>query len=111
VIAETGERLVEAIGGRGKAYLVEKNAGEAIAAEQLPEFLPPGEPVPQNRPLWMISDDIGTRYVPRGGSSSGTQSHRRSTYEWESAVPPEARVLYVVGPGMQDDEPLSVPLR
>jgi hypothetical protein len=80
------------------------------AAEQLPEFLPPGEPIPRSRPLWMLIDDIGTHYVPRGGGGGGTQSQRRSTYEWESTVPPEAATLYIVGPGMRDDEPISVPL-
>ena len=80
------------------------------AAEQLPEFLPPGEPIQTDRHLWLLSDDIGTRYMPRGGSSSGNQSQRRSTHEWRTAVPPEATKLEIVGPGMRDDEPISVPL-
>ncbi|HEY3673099.1 MAG TPA: hypothetical protein VGN51_19335 [Acidimicrobiia bacterium] len=81
------------------------------AAEQLPEFLPPGEPIPPTRPLWLLSDDIGTQYVPLGGGGGGTQSQHRSTYEWESTVPPDATTLYVVGPGMQTDEPIRVPLQ
>jgi hypothetical protein len=70
------------------------------AAEQLPEFFPPGEPIPPSRPLWMLTDDVGTRYMAQGGSGGGTQSHRRSSYQWESTVPSEASELYVVGPGI-----------
>jgi len=81
------------------------------AAEHLPEFFPPGEPIPANRPMWILTDDVGTRYVGQGGSSGGSQTHRRSSYQWETTVPPEASELYVVGPGMSDDEALVVGLR
>jgi hypothetical protein len=80
------------------------------AAEQLPEFLPPGEPISSDTLLWMLSDDVGTIYKPRGGGSSGSQAQRRSTYEWRTPVPPHAATLHVVGPGMSKDEPMAIPL-
>ena len=57
-------------------------------AEQLPEFLPPGEPIVHARPMWILSDDVGTHYIPEGGSSGGTQSHRCSSHQWRTTVPP-----------------------
>jgi hypothetical protein len=80
------------------------------SAEQLPESLPPGEPIEPSRPLWIISDDVGTAYVPRGGGSGGSQSHRRSTFEFLATVPSTATTLLIVGPGMRDDEPMRVHL-
>jgi hypothetical protein len=80
------------------------------AVEQLPEFFPPGEPIPISRPLWLLSDDLGTSYDPRGGGGSGSQSQRRTTQDWATRVPPNATMLYIVGPGMLDDQPMRIAL-
>jgi hypothetical protein len=80
------------------------------AAEQLPEFLPPGEPIEPSRPLWTLADDLGTSYIPCGGGSSGPQAHRTSTFEFEGTVPAAATTLSVVGPGMATDQTVHVPL-
>jgi len=78
--------------------------------EQLPEFLPPGEPIEPNRPLWMLSDDLGTMYIPQGGGTSGSQAQRTSTFAFAGTVPAAARTLFVVGPGMTDDQMVRIPL-
>ena len=80
------------------------------SAEQLPEFLPPGEPIEPTRPLWMLSDDVGTSYIIAGGGSSGSQAQRTSTFEFEGTVPAAATRLSVVGPGMTNDQTLHVEL-
>ena len=78
--------------------------------EQLPEFLPPGEPIEPNRPLWMLSDDLGTMYIPQGGGTSGSRAQRTSTFAFAGTVPAAARTLFVVGPGMTDDQMVRIPL-
>jgi hypothetical protein len=77
--------------------------------ENLPEFLPPGEPINPNRPAWQLTDDIGTIYVPIGGGG-GSRSQLRSTFHFKGTVPKEARTLYIVGHGMTDGQEIVVDL-
>jgi len=99
-------------GGRLYVTAIEVWEGAVVlhAAEQLPEFLPPGEPIEPTRPLWARSDDLGTAHIPAGGGSHGSQAERTSTFEFEGTVPAAATGLFVVGPGMTDDQALHVRL-
>jgi hypothetical protein len=99
-------------GGRLYVTAIEVWEGAVVlhAAEQLAEFLPPGEPIEPTRRLWILSDDLGTPYVPSGGVSHGSQAQRTSTFEFEGTVPAAATRLFVVGPGMTDDQALNVRL-
>lgn len=99
-------------GGRLYVTAIEVWEGAVVlhAAEQLPEFLPPGEPIEPTRPFWTLSDDMGTPYIPSGGGSHGSQAQRTSTFGFEGTVPAAATRLFVVGPGMTDDQALHVPL-
>lgn len=99
-------------GGRLYVTAIEVWQGAVVlhAAEQLPEFLPPGEPIEPTRPLWMLSDDLGTSYILWGGGSHGSQAQRTSTFEFERTVPAAATRLVVVGPGMTNDQAFHVQL-
>jgi hypothetical protein len=99
-------------GGRLYVTAIEVWEGAVVlhAAEQLPEFLPPGEPIEPTRPLWALSDDLGTSYIPTGGGNHGSQAQRTSTFEFAGTVPAAATGLFVVGPGMTDDQALHVRL-
>jgi hypothetical protein len=99
-------------GGRLYVTAIEVWEGAVVlhAAEQLPEFLPPGEPIEPSRALWMLSDDLGTPYTLRGGGASGSQAQRTSTCEFAGTVPTAAKRLFVVGPGMTSDQAVRVPL-
>jgi hypothetical protein len=78
--------------------------------ENLPEFLPPGEPIKPNRPAWQLTDDVGTIYAPIGGGGGASRSQLRSTLHFKGTVPKEARTLHIVGRGMTDGQEIVVDL-
>ena len=111
-VLAVGQSVGLPTGGRLYVTAIEVWEGAVVlhATEQLPEFLPPGEPIEPTRPLWMLSDDVGTSYILAGGGSSGSQAQRTSTFEFEGTVPAAATRLSVVGPGMTNDQTLHVEL-
>jgi hypothetical protein len=78
--------------------------------ENLPEFLPPGEPINPKRPAWQLTDDVGTIYVPGGGGGGASHSQLRSTSYFRGTVPKEARTLRIVGRGMSAGQQIVVDL-
>ncbi|HEY3833886.1 MAG TPA: hypothetical protein VGO03_16440 [Acidimicrobiia bacterium] len=97
----------------GTLYLtaIEEWADRVVChvAERLPEFLPPGPPQ-SARHAWLIADDVGTIYSPVSGGSSGSQSHRQGTYIFGKPIPPQAKRLRVLGPGMTEEQAMMVDL-
>jgi hypothetical protein len=78
--------------------------------ENLPESLPPGEPIDPNRPAWQLTDDVGTIYLGMSGGGGANRSQLRSTFSFRGTVPTEARALYVAGRGMSDGQRIVVDL-
>ena len=78
--------------------------------EQLPGPRPPGPPI-ASRPLWNLTDDIGTRYLPQGGSSGSSDGGPlRRLSEFVPPPPANATTLSIVGPGMDLTQAVEVRL-
>lgn len=78
--------------------------------EQLPGPLPPGPPI-ASPALWKVTDDIGTRYLPHGGSSGSSDGGPvRRLSEFVPSPPTNATTLSIVGPGMDPTQAVRVRL-